>query len=44
MMGDILEPEVDAIFIHFIDHYQGPLDNLAIDFWVCLKVEENVVS
>jgi len=43
-MGDILEPEVDALFIHFIDQYKGPLDNLAIDFWVCLKDEEKVVS
>jgi len=30
--------------MHFIDHYEGPVDNLAIDFWVCLNEEENVVS
>jgi len=36
-MGDILQREVDALFTHFIDQYEGPVDNLAIDFWVCLK-------
>jgi len=44
MMGDIPEREVDALFIHFINQYKGPFDNLAIDFWVCLKEEEKVVS
>ena len=44
MMGDILEQETDALFIHFINQYKGPFDNLAIDFWVCLKEEEKVVS
>jgi len=44
MMGDIPEQEVDALFIHFINQYKGPFDNLAIDFWVCLKEEEKVVS
>jgi len=43
-MGDIPEKEVDALFIHFINRYKGPFDNLAIDFWVCLKEEEKVVS
>jgi len=31
-MGHIMEREVDALFIHFIDQYEGPVDNLAIDF------------
>jgi len=44
LMDNIPEQEVDALFIHFIDQYKGPLDNLAIDFWVCLKEEEKVVS
>jgi len=44
IMRDILEPEVDALFNHFIDQYKGLVNNLAIDFWVCLKEEENVVS
>jgi len=44
MMGEIPEREVDALFMHFINHYKGPFDNLAIDFWVCLKEEEKVVS
>jgi len=43
-MGNILEREVDALFMHFIDQYEGPVDNLAIDFWLCLKEEEKVVS
>jgi len=44
IMDNILEAEVDAIFTHFIDQYRGPVDNLAIDFWVCLKEEKKVVS
>jgi len=44
MMDDISEQEVDSLFIHFINLYKGPFDNLAIDFWVCLKEEEKVVS
>jgi len=44
MMDDILEPEVDALFTHFIDQYKGSVDNLAIDFWLCLKQEEREVS
>jgi len=43
-MGDIPEQEVDALFIHFINQYKAPFDNMAIDFWVCLKEEEEVVS
>jgi len=43
-MDDISEQEVDSLFIHFINLYKGPFDNLAIDFWVCLKEEEKVVS
>jgi len=44
MMCSITESEVDALFNHFIDQYNGPVDNLAIDFWVCLKDEKKVVS
>jgi len=42
-MSNILEQEVDELFTYFIDS-KGPVDNLAIDFWVCLKEEEKVVS
>jgi len=31
-MNSILGREVDALFMHFIDQYEGPVDNLAIDF------------
>jgi len=44
VMGNILERKIDALFMHFLDHYEGPVDNLAIDFWLCLNEEENVVS
>jgi len=40
----MLEPEVVALFIHFIDQYKGPVDNLALAFWMFLKDEEMVVS
>eukprot|EP00495_Collosphaeridae_sp_1-RS-2012_P002716 TRINITY_DN230_c0_g2_i1.p1 TRINITY_DN230_c0_g2~~TRINITY_DN230_c0_g2_i1.p1 ORF type:complete len:164 (-),score=34.96 TRINITY_DN230_c0_g2_i1:2-493(-) len=43
-MGNVLERKADALFVNFIDHYEGPVDNLAIDLWVCLKEEEKVVS
>jgi len=43
-MGNIREPEVDALFTHFIDEYKGPVDRLAVDFWECLKQEKRVVS
>jgi len=32
------------LFDHFIDQYKGPLDNLALDFRVCLKDKEKIVS
>jgi len=31
-MGNIREPEVDALFTHFIDEYKGPVDNLVVGF------------
>jgi len=44
IMANIQEPEVDALFTHFIDEYNGPVDGLAIDFWNCLKEEKKIVT
>jgi len=43
-MGNILEPEVDALFTHYINEYKGPVDDLFVDFWDCLKQEKKFVS
>jgi len=34
----IREPEVDAMFTHFITEYKAPADNLAVDYWKCLNL------
>jgi len=39
----IREPEVDALFTHLISEYQGPADDLAIDYWQCLSLEKREV-
>merc|ERR1719193_827641 len=44
IMVYIRHPEVDALFTHFINEYKGPVDDLAIDFWDCLKEEKKIVS
>jgi len=44
IMVNIQEPEVDALFTHFINEYNGPVDGLAIDFWDCLKEEKKIVT
>jgi len=44
IMVNIREPEVDALFTHFINEYKGPVDNLATDFWDCLKEEKTMVT
>jgi len=44
IMANIRELEVDALFTHFINEYKGPADNLAVDFWECLKQKNKAVS
>jgi len=43
-MVNITEPEVDALFTHFINEFKEPVDDLATDFWDCLKEEKKIVT
>jgi len=43
-MVNIREPEVDARFTHFVNGYKGPVDDLANDFWACLKEEKKILT
>jgi hypothetical protein len=40
----IREQEVDPLFTHFISEYQGPADNLAVDYWQCLSLDKREVA
>jgi len=44
IMANIRELEVDVLFTHFINEYRGPVDTLAVDFWECLKQQNDAVS
>jgi len=39
----IREPEVDALFTHFINWYKRPHGNLALDYWKCLSSEKREI-
>jgi len=43
-MVNITEPEVDALFTHFINEFKEPVDDLATDFWDCLKEEKKILT
>jgi len=34
----IREPEVDALFIHFMNEFKDPDDNLKFVYWECIKL------
>jgi len=44
IMDNIRDLEVDALITHFINEYKGPVDDLATDFWDCLKEENTIVT
>jgi len=43
VLDNIREQEVDALFTHFICEYQGPAENLAVDYWQCLSLDKREV-